>query len=81
MSKWIHGYAVTIILKIFTIKVDMQMRSDKVDPRIRGYVVTEYLRIHLFLGVALKWQGILQLSPFLFFFLVLCLLHEKKFFH
>ena len=26
------------------------------------YVVTEYLRIHQFLGVALKWQGILQLS-------------------
>ena len=29
---------------------------------IRGYVVTEYLRIHLSLGVALRWQGILQLS-------------------
>ena len=27
-----------------------------------GYVVTEYPRIHLFLGDALKWQGILELS-------------------
>ena len=27
-----------------------------------GYVVTEYPRIHLFLGVTLKWQGILALS-------------------
>ena len=29
---------------------------------IRRYVVTEYLLIYLFLGVALKWQDILQLS-------------------
>ena len=29
---------------------------------IRRYVVTEYLLIRLFLGVALKWQDILQLS-------------------
>ena len=27
-----------------------------------GYLVTEYPRIHLFLGVAFKWQDILQLS-------------------
>ena len=40
-----------IILKIFT-------------KWLRGYVVTGYPRIHLFLGVALKWQGILQLSHF-----------------
>ena len=29
-----------------------------------GYVVTEYPRIHLFLGDALKWQGILNRCPF-----------------
>ena len=31
---------------------------------IGGYVVSEYPRIHLSLGAALKWQGILQLSRF-----------------
>ena len=29
---------------------------------IRGYIVTEYPHIHLSLGIALRWQGILQLS-------------------
>ena len=39
-------YALTITEKIFTLW-------------IRGYVVTEYPRIHLSLGASLKWQGIL----------------------
>ena len=52
-SKWIRGYAVTIIEKIFTKWIHGYADT---------YVVTEYLRIHLFWGVALKWQGILQLS-------------------
>ena len=46
----------------------------KVDTHIRGYVVTEFPRIHLFLEVALKWQGILQLSPIIDF---LTNLHES----
>ena len=34
----------------------------KLDMLIRWYIVTEYPHIYLFWGVALKWQGILQLS-------------------
>ena len=44
-------YALTIIENMFTLW-------------IRRYVVSEYPRIHLSLGAALKWQGILQLSRF-----------------
>ena len=35
---------------------------DPVTKWIRGYVVTEYPHIHLCSEVALRWQGILQLS-------------------
>ena len=38
--------------------MDTWICSDKVDTWIRSEWVSAYARIHLFLGVALKWQGI-----------------------
>ena len=54
LSVYQSGYADTLMgtnyyLKIFT-------------KWIHEYIVTVYLCIHLFLGVSLNWQGILQLS-------------------
>ena len=46
ISKWIRKYPVTNILKIFT-------------KWIPGYVVTEYPRNHLSLGVAFKVTGMI----------------------
>ena len=59
-----YGKAAAFCLKFCIIKkrICYFPLCQKVDMQIRRYIVAEYPHIHLFWGVALKWQGILQLS-------------------
>ena len=66
LSVYQSGYVDTqwLLFKRYLLSgyVDMRIRSDKVDTQICSDWVSAYPRIHLFLGVALKWQGIQQFS-------------------